>query len=561
MTNNRIPTIESPTATQWLARLDNPDQALHAIYGNDPDILYARVDLLRAVVKTFLLRFGDCPLRLFRSPGRINLRGMHVDTHGGYLNLMTHQREVVLAVSPSGGPTSICVNINPMRDEVAFDAHAADVPNPRRDWLGFINDPALQAAPHPPRGHWGRYMEGCALRVRHAFPEAQLRGLSMAVGGDIPEGAALSSSAALCVAGVSAVLACNGLALDPAALILAARDAEWYAGSRCGVSDQAAMVLGGPGQVVNVALLATQLDVSGMQRISLPDDVRILVANSHTKRSLSGAEMLDYTRNRFAYSLALEVLRSELPPSVAQSLDRLSKFSPETLPEWRDPRNIYRLIEGIPEEIDIDSLRDNYDLQNLGAVYEQYFGSLPPEQRPTHFHLRGPLLFGLAESERARIFAHLLEGGDFERAGRLMSIGHDGDRRLTPGGAPYRFPVDDTALRAYAAESRPLADCPGVYGASSPVLDTLVDTALDAGALGACLTGAGIAGTVLALCRTADAPAVANRLRQRLSAPGYPHLAHLKSPLTPAQLDSSIVINQATAAAGELPSTATSYLP
>lgn len=552
MTNNRISTVESPTAAQWLARLDNPGPALHAVYGNDPDILRGRMELLRAVVKTFLHRFGDCPLRIFRSPGRINLRGMHVDTHGGYLNLMTHQREVVLAVSPSDGPTSVCVNINPARDEVSFNPHAADVPDPRRDWLGFISDPALQAAPHPPRGHWGRYMEGCALRVRHAFPDAQLRGLAIAVGGDIPEGAALSSSASLCVAGVSAVLACNGLGLDPAALILAARDAEWYAGSRCGVSDQAAMVLGGPGEVVNVALLATQLDVSGVKRVALPDDLRILVVNSHTRRSLSGAEMLDYTRNRFAYSLALEVLRSELASSVASSLDRLSRFSPETLPDWRDPRNIYRLLQGIPEEIDLETLRDNYDLHNLNAVYEQYFGSLPPGQRPTHFQLRGPLLFGLAESERARVFVQLLEQGDFVRAGRLMNIGHDGDRRLTATGAPYRFSVDDASLQACAAEARPLADCPGVYGASSPVLDALVDAALEAGALGACLTGAGIAGTVLALCRTTDAPVVAASLRQRLSAPDYPQLAHLKSPLTPSQLDSSIVTNQATAAAGEL---------
>src|SRR5690606_31709863 len=109
--------------------------------------------------------------------------------------------------------------------------------------------------------------------------------------GDIPEGAALSSSAALCVAGVSAVLACNGLALDPAALILAARDAEWYAGSRCGVSDQAAMVLGGPGEMVNVALYAARLSVAGARRIAFPGDLAVLVVNSHTRRSISGDQM------------------------------------------------------------------------------------------------------------------------------------------------------------------------------------------------------------------------------------------------------------------------------
>jgi galactokinase len=544
--------LKGLTAAQWLSRLDAREPVFRRVYGDDPALLCERLDLLRRVVEAFLLRFGDRPVRLFRSPGRINLRGMHVDTHGGYLNLMTHQREVVVAASPSDDAASACVNINPAREEVDFNASDPRVPALRRDWLSFISEPSLQGAPHPSRGRWGRYMEGCALRVRHAFPAAPVQGLYMAVGGDIPEGAALSSSAALCVAGVSAFLGCSGLELDPAGLILAARDAEWYAGSRCGVSDQAAMVLGGPGEVVNVALFAAQLEVSAARRVTLPDGACVLVANSHTRRSLSGAEMLEYTRNRFAYSLALEVLRREMGEAATVELDRLSSFTPDLLPEWRDPAHVYRLLARIPHEIALDELRDRYDLKDLGPAYEQYFGSLPVEMRPTHFQLRGPLLFGLAESERARVFADLLERGDVVRAGRLMCIGHDGDRRVSPDGMPYSFPVEDAALQRYAQEKRPLVDCPGVYGASSPVLDALVDAAMDAGALGACLTGAGIAGTVLALCRTTDAPAIAEALRRRMAAPDYWRLAKIDASLEDVQISGAVVVNRATASSGEL---------
>ncbi|MCC6145159.1 MAG: galactokinase family protein, partial [Candidatus Hydrogenedentes bacterium] len=91
------------SAGEWLAALQARDgalwQSLASVYGNDSqDAITARIPLLIQVLTTLLETCGDGPVRLFRAPGRINLRGMHVDTHGGYLNLMTHQREVVVAV-------------------------------------------------------------------------------------------------------------------------------------------------------------------------------------------------------------------------------------------------------------------------------------------------------------------------------------------------------------------------------------------------------------------------------------------------------------------------------
>ena len=89
------------TVTQWLRFWEHPEQhaSLCAVYSADAALLQERAALARQTLQTFAERFGDCPVRLFRAPGRINLRGMHVDTHGGYLNLMTHQREVLLAAA------------------------------------------------------------------------------------------------------------------------------------------------------------------------------------------------------------------------------------------------------------------------------------------------------------------------------------------------------------------------------------------------------------------------------------------------------------------------------
>lgn len=554
------PRAETKTVAQWLQALEGADvpSSLHAVYGARDGVLAGRVALLRSVLDTFLERFGDLPVRLFRSPGRINLRGMHVDTHGGYLNLMTHQREVMLAASPTDDTNVVAANIDDSFPDVSFAlSEHLDACLDARDWLSFITSGGVARATGMQRGHWRHYMQGAGLAAQFEAGRPFGTGARIVVGSDLPQGAALSSSAALCIAAVQALSALNGTGLGPECLIAAARNAEWYTGSRCGVSDQAAEVLGAPGEVVNVALHAGDLDLSGLRRIQLPGEAKVLVANSYTKRSLSGAQLVDYTRNRFAYSLAMGILREAmaeqgLPQDLTEQAGRLSNLSMDRFEALGGPRVVYELLRLIPETLGLGELRDRYDLPGLDAVYEQYFGSAPPELRPETFDVRGPLLFGIAESERARVFADVLAPDRLTHAGRLMSIGHDGDRRVNRDGSAYRFDVGDAALERLCADRVPVEECPGVYGASSPVLDGLVDAALEAGALGACLTGAGMAGTVLALARSGDAGRVADALRQYLASDEYRQRSGRERPLTADEVEAGVVVNEATAAAGEL---------
>jgi galactokinase len=323
------------------------------------------------------------------------------------------------------------------------------------------------------------------------------------------------------------------------------------------LSDQAAMVLPGQGELVSVTLDASALDTSSARRMAFPEALKILVINSYTERSLSGAALVDYTRNRFAYSLAMAIVQQELRAQgvrgeLAASLNRLSRLSPTALREIGGARALFDLLRRIPESIGIAELRSRYDLPQLDQAYDQYFGTVPEKLRPDTIGLRGPLLFGIAESERARVFPATLQAGDYATAGILMSTGHDGDRRVKADGSEYRYDLSDAALDALAARDVPIEFCPGCYGASSPVLDALVDAALEAGALGASLTGAGIAGTVLALCRAEDADRIATAIRCRLSAPDYAALARRAEPLTETEAGQAVVVNAAPAPAGEL---------
>lgn len=508
--------------------------------------------MLRSVLESFLTLFGDLPVRIFRSPGRINLRGMHVDTHGGYLNLMTHQREIMIVTAQAPDDTCVFANTDPRFGKVSFRLNETAPDSAiEKPWMEFITQRATEQ--HMKKGEWTNYVQGAMARACRAAGKL-IPGLRGVIGSDLPQGAALSSSHALCAATLWAALSWNNISLSPEELILAIRDAEWYTGARTGTSDQAAMVLGKPNTLVNVALLAEDLDSSGARYLSFPDDLALIVINSFTQRSLSGAQLAAYTCNRFAYSMALEILRQELstlgyPPDQIQKMDRLSRISPEAL---GGVKAFYHILLRIPQELSISEMRQRYVLPGFDEAYERYFGGVPPEQRPDTIGIRGPLLFGIAESERARAFLPALESGNFSLAGKLMTAGHNGDRIRTECSKPYVRSVSDQELQHWAASETPIIFCPGDYGASSAVLDSLVDTALQAGALGACLTGAGLAGTVLALCQKENTGRILEAVQRRMTSEHYARLATLSEPLSSVQLSQAAMINHAPAGAGEL---------
>lgn len=544
------------TAGEWRAALSSPHTALALgfpeIYGSDETLWFQRLRGLARAAERYVEQFGDGPVRVFRAPGRINLRGMHVDTHGGYLNLMTHQREVLVVSGPGRGGETRVANTNSDFPSLTIGRNTLPDPVGSPTWADYLDRMDVQAHVAAHAGSWRNYIEGAWLRA--GFGEAAgLPGLNIVVDSDLPRGAALSSSAALCLALLEAWTGWNGLSRDGEARILAAQDAEWFTGSRCGTCDQAAIVLGERGKVIHGALDPREFTVAGMRAIALPEDLSVLVINSFTRRSISGAEKVAYTRNRFAYSMALEIFQQTLRDSgrdvgEARRFDRLSRITTEAL---GGDAGLLAVLKRIPESMTLNELQGHYVLPDLDHEYTRYFGDVDVALRPSEFGLRGPLLYGIAESERARHFAQRLEQGNLAGLGRLMTDGHAGDRRVR-NGAPVIHRVDDGYLDGLIASGVPVVECPGAYGASSPALDSLVDCALEAGALGASLTGAGIAGVVLALCRRDQLETLSAAVQKYMADPDYHRIANLGAPLSEEELSQAVVENHAVAGVGEL---------
>ena len=219
---------------------------------------------------SFVRQFGQDPALLVHAPGRVNLIGEHTDYNDGLVLPCAIEFGTVVAAR---GRTDGMVHV------VAAD-------------LGDATD-EFEIRPHlgkDPLKAWTDYVRGAAqvLVDRGLAPH----GADLAIAGDVPQGAGLSSSASLLVALIAALAALDGAdRLSPTAIAVAARAAEnEFVGVQCGVMDQLVSARG----VANHALLidCRNLDV---KPVEVAGGLAVLIVHSGIERGLVGSE---YNRRR-----------------------------------------------------------------------------------------------------------------------------------------------------------------------------------------------------------------------------------------------------------------------
>jgi len=175
--------------------------------------------LVAELAADFAHRFGRPPELAARAPGRVNLLGEHTDYNDGWVLPCAIDRDTVVLAA--------------LRDDARVRVHSRE-----RGETAEIDPLRLER-----RGDWVDYVQGVwfALRERgHA-----VRGLDLAVASEVPPESGLSSSAALCVALVTAVDRAQGLGLDAVARARVAHRAEsGFVGVACGIMDPFASALG-----------------------------------------------------------------------------------------------------------------------------------------------------------------------------------------------------------------------------------------------------------------------------------------------------------------------------
>jgi galactokinase len=255
------------------------------------------------VTASFAARIGHAPDLVVRAPGRVNLIGEHTDYNDGFV--------LPCAIGPA---TMVAVS---KRLDNNVEVVAADFGDARDQ---FNLELPLERNIEQP---WADYVRGMMSGVQNAG--YALSGANIAIAGNLPKGAGLSSSASLEVAVGKANLALADIAIDNTRLVQIAQRAECdFVGTQCGIMDPLISAQGKAGHALLIDCRSL-----GLTDVPVPDDVAIMIVHSGVTRGLVDGHYNARRRQCEAAAAAMGVpaLRdADLDMLAAASLDAVTKM-------------------------------------------------------------------------------------------------------------------------------------------------------------------------------------------------------------------------------------------
>ncbi len=257
----------------------------------------------------FIKVFGgnEDDIRLFASPGRVNLIGEHTDYSGGF-------------VFPAA--LTFCTTVAArVRDDNKIRMKATDLPE--------IVEGTTDTLENFKDLKWGNYQFGVFTELKKAG--YNIVGADMLFHDTTPHGAGLSSSAAIEVSSAIAMAALGGATdIDSIEMAKLSQLAEHnYVGVKCGIMDQFASAMGKKNHAIF-------LDCKTLDYQLVPiniDGYKLVLSNTNKKHSLGASK---YNERRHECEAGFEILKKELPSATC-----LGDITPE---------EYYRVKDAIKDE-------------------------------------------------------------------------------------------------------------------------------------------------------------------------------------------------------------------
>lgn len=220
--------------------------------------------LINNVTRSFSSIFGYVPTHFIQAPGRVNLIGEHTDYNDGFVLPCAINYQMVVAAAKREDNTIrvIAVDYQNEVDEFSLDNTIEFLPNKM----------------------WANYVRG----VIHFLQKDNYSfyGMDIAISGNVPQGAGLSSSAALEVAIGQTLKTLYQLPISQKEIALNGQKAEnQFVGCNCGIMDQLISACGEE----NHALL---IDCRSLETlaVTMPENMVVMIINTNKKRGLVDSE-------------------------------------------------------------------------------------------------------------------------------------------------------------------------------------------------------------------------------------------------------------------------------
>ena len=330
--------------------------------------------LIKDVKKTFIETFNTEPLLIF-SPGRINIIGEHTDYNEGFVFPAAVNKGIVAALQKSDSKYCTAMTLN-------LDAS-----------IDFKLDNLKPSKP----GAWENYVLGVVAEIQNK--NKVVGNFNIVFKGDIPEGAGMSSSAALENSVVFGLNALFDLGLSKQDMVLISQKAEHhFVGVHCGIMDQYASMFG----IKNKAL---HLDCRSLESQAYEinfENHQLLLINTNVTHALSESayndrrttcenisKLLNITALRDATEAHLKTIVGEVTPENYQKALYVIQENARTL----------KAAQAI----------ENNDLEQLGSLLFQSHKGLSKQYKVSCDEL--DFLVGQAKKNKHVLGARMMGGG------------------------------------------------------------------------------------------------------------------------------------------------------
>ena len=410
------------------------------------------------------------PITLARAPGRLDLMGGIADYSGSLVLQMP------LAVAAFA---AVQLHDRPMVEVATTQARVIDAA-PKASFA--LADLAPEAGPlaydkarelfalHP-QSHWAAYVAGTIVVLHHRLGWRPERGLMIWLDSYVPVGKGVSSSAAIEVATMRAILGAFGLDVAPRDLALWCQEVEnLVVGAPCGVMDQMTAVAGQAGTLM--ALLCQPAELQPV--VALPDELEVWGIDSGLRHAVSGS---DYGAVRVGAFMGYRIVADLAALPV--KLDGPGQVIVQD-PYWQG------YLANMRPETWIAQYRDRVPVSMAGSEFLTRYGGFTDRvttiQPDVHYAIRVPAEHPILEHDRVQRFRELLQ-------------------------VPFNETVGCELGELMYASHASYSAC-GLGSAGTDRLVELVNEELGAGLFGAKITGGGSGGTVAVLGRRGALPAV-----------------------------------------------------